>query len=342
MKDDKILNISISTGTIVRGIVIILTFALVYFIRDIIVIVFVAALVASILEPLVRKVSKRAFPKALATLIVLFLILGFLGLIVGTLIKPIAIQTKGLVDQIQTYLQNFSETDSAISDWFTSNQFIFDKVKESAAAFEKSIVQSSNIFAFITAFFGSFATFILIIVLSYYMIVEEREIKEMIKRLLPRQYRSYLIDLFKRIQTKIGLWARGYLISAIIVWFLVLVCLIVLKIPYPLALSSIVFITSLIPMIGPLLAAIPAVFVAFFQSPLQAVLVAVCYEVISLIESYFITPNVMRRTLGLNPVVIIIVLLIGARFAGILGILLAIPIATALSVFIQDLINKNK
>jgi predicted PurR-regulated permease PerM len=110
-----------------------------------------------------------------------------------------------------------------------------------------------------------------------------------------------------------------------------------LGIKYALTLALVAALLEIIPYIGPILAAIPAVILGFAQSPFLALLVILLFVVIQQLENYIIVPQVMKKTVGLNPIVIIIVMLIGAKLAGVIGIILAVPVAAAVAEFLKDI-----
>ena len=114
---------------------------------------------------------------------------------------------------------------------------------------------------------------------------------------------------------------------------------------YALVLALVAGITELIPYLGPILGAIPAVFLGFTLPPFslwRGIAVLILYVVIQQVENNIIVPQVMKKQVGLNPVIIIIVMLIGARLAGIIGLILAIPVATTISVIVKDFIQKSE
>jgi len=123
---------------------------------------------------------------------------------------------------------------------------------------------------------------------------------------------------------------------AVIIGILTYIGLFFLGVKYALVLALVAGILELIPYIGPILAAVPAVILSFFQAPFLSLLVLILYIVIQQLENQIIGPQVMKRTVGLNPIVIIIVILIGAKLAGILGIILAVPVTAAIAEFLKD------
>ena len=153
-----------------------------------------------------------------------------------------------------------------------------------------------------------------------------------------------LLELFAVIQKKTGDWARGQLILGLIIAVLSFIGLIFLLPKYALVLALVAGITELVPYIGPILGAIPAVFLGFTVQPFsfgRGLAVLILYIVIQQVENNLLVPQVMKKSVGLNPVVIIIVMLIGARLAGIVGLILAIPVATAIGVIIKDFVKNS-
>jgi len=145
-----------------------------------------------------------------------------------------------------------------------------------------------------------------------------------------------------RAQNKIGMWLRGALTLGLIIGVFVYIGLTILGVKYALVLALLAAVLELIPYIGPPIAAIPAIFLAFSQAPIKGFLTLILYVVIQQLENNILVPKVMQKAVGLNPIIGVISLGIGFKIAGILGGILAIPVATAVSVFIIDFIELKK
>lgn len=173
------------------------------------------------------------------------------------------------------------------------------------------------------------------------MVVEESAIKKLVWSIAPEKHQPYIMQLINRMQKKIGLWLRGQLILSLVIFILTYTGLSILGVEYALVLALIAGLTEFVPYIGPMLGAIPAVFLAFTQSPTLALFVAGLYYIIQLVENNILVPKIMQKAVGLNPIVSISVLLIGFKVAGVVGAILSIPVATAISVFVQDLFDSK-
>jgi len=350
--ENKNLTINISTGTVLKifGILLILTFA--YFIRDIILIVFISVIFAAIIEPMVNfmeawslKVFRRKIPRALVVLFIYLILFLFLSLVVRLIIPPI-------VEQVALLTSNFPELWNKILENFSSlkqysqERGLIDSIQQSLQGVESGLRSAAGgVYSFIIAVFRSIINFFLVLVIVFYLVIEKDAINKLFRAVAPAQYHDYLVNLFGQIQKKIGAWARGQLILGLIIGVLSFIGLIILLPKYALSLALVAGVTEMVPYLGPILGAIPAVFLGFAVQPFslwRGVSILILYIVIQQVEEKFIVPQVMKKQLGLNPVVIIIVMLIGFRLAGIIGLILAIPVTTAIGVVVKDFIKKSE
>jgi len=171
------------------------------------------------------------------------------------------------------------------------------------------------------------------------MVVEENAIKKLVWSVAPEKHQVYIMHLVNRMQQKIGLWLRGQLILSLSIFVLTYVGLLILGVKYALVLALIAGLLEFIPYLGPTLSAIPAVFLAFTQAPALALFTLGLYYIIQMVENNILVPKIMQKTVGLNPIISISALLVGYKLAGVVGAILSIPVATAVSVFIKDVFD---
>ncbi|MFA6421899.1 MAG: AI-2E family transporter [Candidatus Buchananbacteria bacterium] len=335
----KKITFDISSKAIFRILLVAVLLVFLYFIRDILVIVFVSLILASAFGPWVDGMQKVKIPRALG---ILFIFLGAFLLIsfsIYLIIPPIAFELNDLIVNFPTYWEKFSSMFHNFSQ-FVDSKGLGDNLNNVLGSVQGSLGMFAGgflgrIYSFVDGIFSIF----MIIVLTFYFTVQDQYWKKGLQAFLPIKKRPYFIDLICRMQEKIGLWLRGQLILCLIIFFLSWLGLTLLGVKYAAVLALFTGIMEFIPFIGPFIAAVPAIFIALTQSPTLGLLVLILYIVIQQLENLIIVPNVMKKAVGLNPIVIIIVMLIGARLAGILGILLAVPVATATSVAIKDYIQ---
>lgn len=335
--EKQAIDLHISAWTVVKVVLVFFLIYLVWSLRSVILVLFVALLLSALINPFADWFNRRKVPRAVSVLLIYVVLFGFLALVAVLLVPPLLSELKELV-------KNFATIWTRISSAFVSLQQVSaeygieQNIQRGLQTLETSIGQFvGSALGTIRGFFGGFVAFLITLVLTFYMVVEEDAIRKLFRAVSPAEYHPYLSGLFTRIEQKVGLWLRGELLLMLIVGTFSYVGLSILGVEYALILGLLAGLTEIIPYAGPIIAAIPAVIIAFTQSPLKALFVIVLYFAIQQLENHLLVPKVMQKTVGLNPVVSIVALLVGANLGGVLGAILAIPVATALSVLAHDL-----
>jgi len=197
---------------------------------------------------------------------------------------------------------------------------------------------SGGFFQTLSVIFGGILSFILIVVLSFYFSVQENGINTFLRIITPIRHEKYVVDLWRRSQEKIGRWMQGQLLLGILVGVLVFLGLTVLGVRNALLFAFIAAVFEIIPVFGPILSAIPPVITAFSQAGLPlALLTTGLFIIIQQFENHLVYPLVVRKIVGVSPILVILALIVGAKLAGFLGILLSVPVATVLMEYFNDL-----
>jgi predicted PurR-regulated permease PerM len=182
----------------------------------------------------------------------------------------------------------------------------------------------------------------LVVVFSFYFAVEETGVDDFLRIVTPVKHEAYVLDLWRRSQDKIGKWMQGQLILAAIVGLLLFLGLTILGIKYALLLAVLAGVFELIPVFGQILAAIPGVIIAFTSGGVtEALLVMGLYVVVQQFEANLIYPVVVKKVVGVPPLLVILALLVGFKLFGFLGVLLSVPIAAAIQELVAD-VDKRK
>ena len=356
---ERDINISISSGTIFKAVVIILLVILLFVVKDLVLVVLTSIVLASAIEPLIVWMKKgriRRLPAVIITYLVLALVFsGIIYFFVPPLVKdtssflgavPKYIDTISIWNPVNedlsqqktvaaSFSQGLAEGTQAVEKLTTRQSSVKEFVDNLAAAFSNV---SEGAFQVISAIFGGLLSFILIIVLSFYLAVQENGISNFLKVILPKKYEEYAVDLWKRTELKIGYWIQGQLLLAVLVGVLVYLSLIVLGVKNALVLAVIAAAFEIIPLFGPILAAIPAIAIAFSDSgTTTALLVAGSYVIIHQFENHLFYPLVVKKIIGVPPIIVILALVVGAKLAGFLGLILSVPVATTLMELFKDL-----
>jgi len=330
-------KIDISTSTIFRFILIILGFVFLYLIRDILLTVFIACIVAAAVDAPVDWLAKWKIPRPLGTALIYFLIFSLFALFLYVVIPPLSGQLEALISNLPEYLNNLGTGFEALQQKIGS-----DSLQKVLTQFNDQLTGAgSNVFGTVVNIFGGLVSAGMILVISVYLVIQDKGIKEFVSSVTPPSSQAYVINLTERVQLKLGSWLRGQLLLMLIVGVLAFIGLSLLKVKFALILALLVGLLEIIPYIGPVLGGAPAVALAFLQSPILALLVIVLFIVIQQLENYLIAPLVMKHAVGLNPLVIIISMIVGGNLGGILGVVVAVPMVAMASVFLSDVFSKE-
>jgi len=334
--------ISVSAWSVVKTILIIGLFVVAYVLRDLVLVVLTAILIASAIEPATRWFGKRRVPRLPAVLIVY---LGWGLLLLGAfyfLFIPLLGDTTMFLKSLPTNLTDL-QVWNPLQEGFL-NQPVFDDIKK-GFSIEQIINQANSVFSgtfnflgAISSVFGGMLSLILIVVLSFYFSVQENGIVNFLKLVTPIKHEKYVVDLWKRAELKIGLWVQGQIVLAVVIGVLTYLGLMLLGIPNALLLACLAALLEIIPVFGPILASVPAVILGFTAGGLSTALVVVgLYVIIQQFESQLIYPLVVRKIIGLSPIIVILALITGFKLAGFLGMLLFVPLSTIIMIFLDDL-----
>ncbi len=329
-------SLDYSTKVILRVVVILLSLAFLWLIRDIVIVVLLALVLASAMEPMVEYLTKFKIPRFVSVLGAYIIVIGFFGLLV-TLLSPLVIdQAKVLSQNLPSYAVELQARYPSLTIFFGGTDL---------ATIAQKIVTSNTgsdlIYGRALGLFNGIVALVTVLVISFYLVAADRGMKKFVADLVPTQYHDTITRLIEKIQHKMGLWVVGQLILSIFIFVLTYIGLTILGVDYALFLALIAGSLEIVPYIGPFVAAIPAVFFAMIQSPPLVIGVIILYVIIQKTEGYILVPKVMEKTVGTSPLVVLLSLLIGYKLAGILGILLAVPLAGAITVIIKEFFQEK-
>ncbi len=340
MKELPVATIAITTGTFVRALSVLIVLGLVFYLQDVVLVLLTAIVIASAIEPGVRRLMFWGIPRIISVILVY---LGIASLFIGVLYAFIPLvldETLSFLALLPNFLDtiivqnplahsNFLNTGNIV-DTLSLRDFI-NGFRESFATVPGGFVQT------ISLAFGGFLSFLLIIVFSFYFSVQERGIEDFLRIVTPRRYEEQAIDLWQRARQKIGLWMQGQLLLALLVGVLVYLGLTILGVEYALIFAALAAILELIPVFGPVLAAVPAVIFGFVSGGATiGFLVIGFYIIIQQFENHLLQPLVVTKVVGVPPLLVILSLVVGAKLAGFLGLILAVPVAVVIAELVGD------
>ncbi|MFC1686583.1 AI-2E family transporter [Patescibacteria group bacterium] len=335
----KLLKIDISYRTFLKAAFIFALIVFAYLVREVLLALAVGLIIAAAVDPLADWFEKRKIPRVLSILLVYVLIIMILASVVLLIVPPLASEMGQLADNMPGYLQETSDRFDQARNVVEENNLVnnfetaIDRIGEQLTTIAGNAIGST------IGFFGGLMSVILIVFLSFYLVVEERRIKNFFTLLIPAKNRKKVARLVNDSQKKIGAWMRGQIILSLVIFVVTWITLSLLGVKYALSLALIAGILEIIPIIGPIIAAIPAILVALSQSWWLGLAVLILYIIIQQLENHLLVPKIMQKAVGISPVLIILGILAGAKLGGILGMFVAVPIMAGLSVWVWEWIE---
>jgi len=341
IKEDTIIHISV--GTIIKTVLVLISFYVLYLLSNLVLVLLTAIVVASAVEPAAKSLMRRKIPRVIAVLLVYLIFLAFFGGLFFFFLPP-------LFQDFSQFFQSLPKYFAFLDQWNPwSDVLSYEAILKSfasnfsiASPTVGSTPSASGIIHTVSGLFQGVINFLLIIVLSFYFAVQEKGIENFLKIIVPPKNEKYIIDLWYRTQHKIGKWMQGQLILGAMVGVLVFLLLTILQVPQAFLLAIIATVLELIPVFGPTISAIPAVIIGFSVSATLGFEVLVAYIFIQQFENHLIYPLVVRNVVGVPPILVIIALLVGLELAGVMGVILSVPLAAALMEIVDDMEKKKR
>ena len=316
-------KIEISHRTIIFTVLFLLALWFLYFIKDIIFAIFVSILVMSIFNPLVTRLTNWKIPRFIAVLVTYILILGVFGFSIAWIIPPLVEQTTNFVNNIPYFLNNLGWTDFVNSNILNSFMSQIGSLPTQAVKFGVSV-------------FSNVVSILSVLVLSFYFLLYRSKLNDQLAFVFGEDRKVQVGKIIDEIEMNLGSWARGEIILMFFVGLLIYIGLLILGIPFALPLAIIAGILEIVPVLGPNIAAIPAIVIGLTISPLMALAVAALCFLVQQLENYLLVPRIMEKSVGVNPIITLISLTIGYKMMGIVGIILSIPLFLTIKILVKE------
>jgi len=361
--------VEISAKSVARATVVILGILLLayflYEIKGLLVLFFISLFFASALEPSVDWLEQRRVPRFLGVLIILILFFGFFVLVIGSAIPIIVKQVTTIASSISTYFVSvfgnlktgaafdflpetirttlINSIDS-INIELAVNQLLRDfsnfaqQIKDLASNVGTTVgVVGAGVTSVTISIAEFFFNLVLVFFLIFFMVVDKNHLHDFFQALFPAKYGVYISARIKEIQKQIGAWLRGTFFLAFLMFIVTFIGLIIIGMgEFALTLALIMGVAEMVPYIGPLVFLLFSLPLAVSISWVTVLKLAVFYIILHTAESNILVPAVMKRVVGLSPIIVMMVMIIGWHFLGIIGAIIAVPVTTAVAIFVRD------
>ncbi len=332
----------------IRAVLVSLGVYLFWFLRDLMMVILTSIIVASFVESTIPYFKKIKIGRVFGVVIFYVVSLLFLSGLFYLFAPLLITEVYNFATFISKYVPNFNFLDYFQNDAFSgakdvvvslSNNLSIASLLDVSKAFVNNL--SSGFLSTLAAAFGSIFNFILILVLSFYLSIQEKGIEAFLRIILPMSVEDYAVDLWDRSRRKIAYWIKGQMFLGLLVAILTYLVLSILGIQYALLLAIIAGVMEMVPY-GMIIALVPAAALSYFSGGIGSALsVTGAYMIIHQFEVFLFTPLVVKRVVGLSPLVVILSVLVGFELAGVWGVFLAIPVAVIIMEIMND-IEKRK
>ena len=306
-------KIEISHRTIIFTAAFLLILWFIYAVRDIILMFFVSVIIMSALHPAVDRLEKLRIPRGLAIAMIYIILWTIIGGIIASIIPALVEQTSRLIRLLPNAIYHI--------EFFNSRQqLITEQLLTRIGSLPENLLKVT------LGLFSNIINVLTTIVISFYLLLERKHLNKYLGILLADESPGRASKTISEIERRLGSWVRGELVLMAAVGLLTYFGLVILGIDIALPLAILAGILEIIPNIGPIISAIPAVLIAFLIHPLMGVSTAALYFLVQFLENHILVPKIMQRAAGVNPLISILSLMIGFRLYGPAGAILSIPL----------------
>lgn len=357
--EDKKIAVDISiwsaTKIILIFLLLILIKDLIVEIKDILITFFLALFVAAALNPGVDKLEKKfKIPRWLGVIILYVVIISILSIIISSLIPIIIEQVSEMAIFLKNYLNKLLQDNAQgnIHGAFgnlihltldqVDKQSLIEQLQKSLSTITDNLSNfATNALGIIISVANGIFNLIVIILLSFFMVVDREGLKNFFTDLFPKRYKKYITAKTHNIQIKIGEWVNGQIALFFIVGLISYIGFSLLGLKYALTLALVAGFAEFLPYIGPLITLAVATPLALNNSPIIFMWLLIFYAFLQFFEGNILVPMVMKKAVGLPPIVTIVALLIGWQFLGVIGMILSVPVASIAVIFLKDFIERK-
>lgn len=320
----------------------------------------IALFLSAVFNPGVNKLEKWGIPRSIGIISLLALVFGVFFFVLAKIIPVVADQLTEIAwrtkDWAEGFLSGASESDSYIQQKFhallgnTLEEVNSEKILSTISANIEGIATNLTDFAgkgvqLVSGTIEVIFTFVLILLLTFFLVVDQRNMKGFFQSLFAIRHQGYLVKKMELVQDKIGEWVHGQILLFFIVGTMAFLFFFIMDIPYALTLGMVFGIAEFVPYLGPAFSFLISAPVAFSDSLTSGIALIIFYAILQFIEGNFLIPLIMKKTVGLPPIATLLALIVGASFPNIInpimGMILAVPVATILAIFIRDFTDRN-
>lgn len=309
-------QVTISPSIVVFTVLFLLLIAFLFAVKPILILLFLSFIIMVALNPSVTTLQKRLrLPRAVSTLIVYAVVIAAVALLLNVLLPPLLTELFALFKLI-----NIPVLQDAIQD-------VSLTMTELSALVERVGSSVNVVVSIVTSTFSGVFTFFTLVIISFYLIQDRPHLYKKAAWFTNKpEHLQQIKDFIDLIEVQLGGWVRGQIILMMLIGLVTYIGLALMGVPYALPLALLAGLLEVLPNLGPTIAAIPAIIIAYLAlGPIMAGIVALFYILVQIAENNIIVPKILKDNVDVNPLIGIVTILIGVQLAGLVGAVLAVP-----------------
>lgn len=319
----------ISWRSLWRVVALVVFVAALYLMREAAVVILLALVLSTALHPPVGYLEKKKIPRILGTIIIFLLFFALLAFILYALVPIVILQLNSLLKDLAGLANQFFS--------IRAPENIIDLITPNLNNLTNLLLSGSvPLLEILSRFLGGITFVIAVLVLSFYLTISREGVDRFLRAVFPVAMEDKVLQLYGRTKRKIGRWFQAQIILSVVIGIVVFIGLKFLGIEQALVLGVIAGLFELVPVVGPIFAGAFAVVVAATDSLNSALYVLIFFVAVQQLEGHLLVPLVMKKAVGIHPVIVLVALLGGAEIAGLVGMLLAVPVAVFLQEVAED------
>lgn len=311
-------------------------------IRQVLLLVFTATILATVLNRAVQRLQKSDVKRSVAVLITIITVLATLVFFIIAIVPPLVTQSQQLMEKVPLGIERLNNWLFQWQEQLSIYNPIFENLRDSITRLLQ-IPQPlknqifSNFFALFSSTVNTILSALVILVLTIMLLARPYQYRDILIRLFPASFRGQVDDILTRCERKITAWSIALIFSMSVISLLSGIGLCALGVPLILANALLAGLLNFIPNVGPIFSVIPPMAIALLDAPWKAIGVLILYLLIQQIETNVLTPLVMQKQVSLLPAATLVSQLIFAIFFGFFGLLLALPLTIIIQILVQEL-----
>lgn len=321
-------SVEIAPRTIIFTVFFLLGLYILWLVRELIYSLFIGFILMSALRPIVKSIERKRITHGLSVVLIYFSFVLIFIFLLALVIPPIIIESGNLITNFPFILEKLSPEVSRFFNFESLNRYVPDVTNHIFNLIGN--IFSNTFFVITTLFFG------------FYLLLEESSIKVFLMKFFDEKKIQDLSHIVEKAETRMSNWFWGEIALMTVVGVFTFIGLNLIGMKYALPLAVLAGLLEVVPNVGPILSAIPAILIGFSVSPFLGFSTAALYFIVQQLENNIIVPVIMKRAVGLNPIVTLIALVIGGKLIGVIGVLLAIPAYLFVETILILLLKENK